>query len=179
MVLPGILPGNVRGPRHSLPLPGHCSGGHWGRQADRKIKRVLSCWPKIFSPEILRGHARNGLLIGLLVPHQRLGGQVALGRLFHLFLGTGDVLVLQINLVPIVLVPPDEEEDIGPAEQVLLVQFTQHTTCGDHVEEAYYDPGILSSQVSNSVRGIGEERLPCHDLNPGLLATVLEVLHGL
>ena len=49
-------------------------------------------------------HSRDGGAV-VLVPHERLGGDVTLGGLGHLLAGAVDALLLQVHLKPVVLVP--------------------------------------------------------------------------
>lgn len=94
-------------------------------------------------PEVLGGHAADCRVV-VLIPHERLGGEVALRRHAHLLLRAGDALLLQIDLEPVVLVPAYEEPHVGLAVQLLMIELAEHPPRGHHVEQADDYPRVLT-----------------------------------
>lgn len=73
----------------------------------------------------------------------------------------------------------DKEPDVWFSVQALFVDFAEHSSSGDDVEEADDDARVLTPQVANRVRRVGQERLPRHDLNAYALAVRLQIFHRL
>lgn len=73
----------------------------------------------------------------------------------------------------------DEEPDVTFAEKFVFVYLTQHPPGGVDVEESHDDTGVLPLQIPHGVSGVRQEALAGHNLDLGVLAAHLQVLHRL
>ena len=104
---------------------------------------------------------------------------MALGCGSHLLLRAGDGLLIEIHLEPVILVPADEEPDVGLAVEAVLVDLAEDATRRHDVEQTDDYARVLTTEIAHRVRGIGEEALTGDDLDAGLLAARLQVLDRL